>query len=34
MSVGTPHVHWVPWGTGTPENRDEVNRRLVCECDG
>ncbi len=21
-------------GTGTPKNRDEVNRREVCECDG
>jgi hypothetical protein len=26
--------HWVPWGTGTPKGRDEVNRREVCECDG
>ena len=22
------------WGTGTPKNRDEVNKREVCECDG
>ena len=22
------------WGTGTPKDRDEVNRREVCECDG
>ncbi len=21
-------------GTGTPKDRDEVNRRDVCECDG
>ena len=21
-------------GTGTPKDRDEVNRREVCECDG
>jgi hypothetical protein len=21
-------------GTGTPKNRDEVNRREACECDG
>jgi hypothetical protein len=25
---------WVPRGTGTPKDRDEVNRRDVCECDG
>ncbi len=24
----------VAWGTGTPKDRDEVNRREVCECDG
>jgi hypothetical protein len=22
------------WGTGTPKDRDEVNKREVCECDG
>jgi hypothetical protein len=22
------------WGIGTPKDRDEVNRRDVCECDG
>ena len=27
------HRHWVPRGTGIPEDRDEVNRREVCECD-
>jgi len=27
-------IHWVPWGTGTPKDRDEVNKREVCECDG
>ena len=21
------HIHWVVWGTGTPKDRDEVNRR-------
>ena len=26
--------HWVPRGTGTPKDRDEVNRRDVSECDG
>ncbi len=24
----------VPWGTGTPKDRDEVNRREVSGCDG
>ena len=28
------HVHWVEWGTGTPKDRDEVNRREVYESDG
>ena len=28
------HIHWVGRGTGTPKDRDEVNRRDVCECDG
>jgi hypothetical protein len=27
-------IHWVARGTGTPTDRDEVNRRDVCECDG
>jgi hypothetical protein len=22
----TPHIHWVPRGTGTPKHRDEVNK--------
>ncbi len=26
--------HWVARGTGTPKDRDDVNRRDVCECDG
>ncbi len=26
--------HWVVRGTGTPKDKDEVNRREVCECDG
>ncbi len=30
----TTHVHWVPWGTGTPKDKDEVNKREVYECDG
>ena len=28
------HIHWVGRGTGTPKDRDEVNKRDVCECDG
>jgi hypothetical protein len=27
-------LHWVGRGTGTPKDRDEVNNREVCECDG
>ncbi len=27
-------IHWVDRGTGTPKDRDEVNKREVCECDG
>ena len=30
----TPHRHWVGRGTGTPKDKDEVNRQEVCECDG
>ncbi len=26
--------HWVARGTGTPKDKDEGNRREVCECDG
>ncbi len=26
--------HWVARGTGTPKDKDEVNRREVYECDG
>jgi hypothetical protein len=29
-----PRIHWVTRGTGTPKDRDEVNKREVCECDG
>jgi hypothetical protein len=27
-------IHWVVRGTGTPKDRDEVNTRVVYECDG
>jgi hypothetical protein len=30
----TPLIHWVGRGTGTPEDKDEVNKRGVCECEG
>ena len=26
-------LHWVGRGTGTPEDKDEVNMREACECD-
>ena len=26
-------IHWVERGTGTPKDRDEVNKQEVCECD-
>ena len=29
-----PRMYSVVRGTGTPKDRDEVNRRDVCECDG
>ena len=32
--IYTPRIHWVGLGTGTPKDRDEVNKREVCECDG
>ena len=32
--IYTSHIHWVTWGTGTPKDRDEVNRREFCSCDG
>ncbi len=28
-----PRIHWVARGTGIPKDRDEVNRREVCECE-
>jgi hypothetical protein len=27
------HLHWVPRGTGTSKDKDEVNRREVYECE-
>ena len=32
--IYAPRIHWVARGTGTPKDRDDVNRRDVCECDG
>jgi hypothetical protein len=28
------HIHWIVPGTGTPKDRDEVNKRETSECDG
>jgi hypothetical protein len=27
-------IHWVARETGTPKDKDEVNKREACECDG
>jgi hypothetical protein len=27
-------THWVGRGTGTLKDKDEVNKREVCECEG
>jgi hypothetical protein len=27
-------LHWVGRGTGTPKDKNEVNKRQVCECEG
>ncbi len=32
--IYTSLIHWVVRGTWTPKDRDEVNTRDVCECDG
>ena len=32
--IYTPLRHWVGRGTGTPKDKDEVNRQEVCECEG
>ena len=32
--INTSHIHCVPRGTGTPEGKDEVNRRDVYKYDG
>jgi hypothetical protein len=29
-----PRIHWGGRGTGTPKDKDEVNKREVCECEG
>ena len=28
------HMYWVARGTGTPKDKDEINKSEVCECDG
>jgi hypothetical protein len=30
----TSRIHWLTRGTGTPKDKDEVNKRDVSECDG
>ncbi len=32
--IYAPRTHWVGRGTGTPKDKDEVNKREVCECEG
>ncbi len=27
-------MHWITWGTGTPEDKDEIKRLEVWKCDG
>jgi hypothetical protein len=34
LHTDTPLIHWVGRGTGTPKDKDEVNKREVCECEG
>jgi hypothetical protein len=30
----TSRIHWLTRGTGTPKDKDEVNKRDISECDG
>jgi hypothetical protein len=32
--IYTTRIHWVTRGTGTPKDKDELNKREVYECDG
>ena len=32
--IYAPLIHWVVWRTGTPNDRDEINRREFWVCDG
>jgi hypothetical protein len=34
LEIYASHTHWVGRGTGTPKDKDEVNKREVCECEG
>jgi hypothetical protein len=34
LMIYMSRTHWVARGTGTPKDRDEVNRQEVCEWDG
>ncbi len=32
--IYTPYIHCVDRETGTPKDKEEINKRDVCECDG
>ena len=34
LEIYAPLTPWVGRGTGTPKDKDEVNKREVCECEG
>ena len=34
LRVSPSAIHWVRRGTGAPKDKDEVNKREVCECEG
>ena len=34
QEIYTTRTHWVGRGTGRPKDKDEVNKREVCECEG
>jgi hypothetical protein len=33
VSSGTTSLFIMKWGTGTPKDKNEGNKREVCECD-
>jgi hypothetical protein len=34
QEIYAPRTHWVGRGTGRSKDKDEVNKREVCECEG